>query len=260
MFRKLLALFLQSKSVHKVSEISSNEDEPVKMSDDKYYQLAIEQICFDITFESNVVRDEVYRLFEQKRGNATKELIERNLNFKWITFDKWLAFFEDYGSYPYMWKRCVNKRYFFPKNMEEVCDYLTVKDMKDILKTHGYPIPVGKRNELVCFFKEHIRYDDIQNELKIVMTKYGWNEENPYCKLKLILLEHSIFFRANALRDNAEYKALGLKSYLSFTNDGCIEEEIVRNTIKPRCRNGIYEQLPPYFPGGRCILIGKFSK
>lgn len=214
------------------------------------FKSAFEQICADIVFE-NVPKEQVFTILYQSLSSpqyGEKALQQLDLTFNWPWFDEWLAFFENYGEFPYMWRRFVRKKYFYPKNIDEVCERFTVQDMKITLKQKGIPCQNGNRATIESTFKTHLHYEDLSEEINTVMQRYGWDTTNPYQKLKIILLVHTVHFCFYNMRNSNECP----KYRLSFINDGCIEEYIVLHYIKPKQENGRYQQLPPYFPGGRC--------
>ncbi|MDP8171541.1 hypothetical protein QJU96_09635 [Pasteurella skyensis] len=228
------------------------------MHKNNFFTQAFNEICETIFFE-NATKEEVLDLLYKNHNNpklSQKELFNKQLAFKWGWFEEWLIFFENYGAFPYMWRNGVSKKYFFPKNINEACEKLTIKNMKNILKIKGFDKVEGNKETVTKVFKENIIFEDIKMELVSIMEKYGYNHNDPYQRLKIVLLIHSVNFRYYELRRRANYISLdGWKLRLSFINDGCIEETIVRNFITPIYKDGIYKQLPPYFPGSRCMIV-----
>lgn len=231
-------------------------------TDKVIFRLAFKQICDDIKFVG-CDKERVYQLLYEARNGQyglAHRLKAEIITVDWNWFDEWLSVFQNFGKFPYMWKTDYVS---YPKTIDEATKRLTINIMKSLLVRAGYFDIPKLRCNIEDYFKQHIKYEDIQPELKERMLSIGWTDE--YKDLKIDLLVHTVRMRAYALRDHDACRPSSFISgggrfaicpctpSLSFIADGCIEEKIVMKLLEPIKNNEVL-LLPPFFPGGRSSI------
>ncbi len=179
-----------------------------------------------------------------------------NSGWEWSDFDAWHQMFSEKKEWPYMWQHYPQLSEEPPKqpeNMNAALTFLTVSDMKKIIKDHAIKPRPGpkKRADFEKAIEFSLSFEDIQLYVSRIVDSRCLTYEIKREKAKCKLLVHTISMTISKCRNFAQYQDMNISLNLEAWDAGCpVEREYAK-----KFNRGDLKGLPPFFPGDRTSIV-----